>query len=80
MDDVQSLTIYDPASLLVGLGAVAGLLAAWCWWRVSASVDTAGERVRGPSPVWIGHAALSSALAMGLMSSGYLLGRFVGKF
>lgn len=80
MDDLHEIPITDPASVLLGLGALAGLLAAWCWWRVSASVDTGGERVKGPSPVWISYAAVMSAFAMGLASFGYLLGRFSGRF
>lgn len=79
MEDLAEVPITDPASVLIGLGAVAGLLAAWCWWRVSASVDTGGERVTGPSPTWISYAAVMSAIAMGLTSTGYLLGRFIGR-
>lgn len=80
MDDAAGLPITDPASVLVGLGAFAGLVAAWCWWRVAASVDTGGERVTGPSPVWVSYAATVSAFALGAASFGYLLGRFTGRF
>lgn len=80
MDDLPEVAISDPASLLVGIGAVAGIVAAWCWWRVSASVDTGGVKVTGPSPTWMGYAAVMSALAMGFASFGYLLGRFTGRF
>lgn len=80
MDDLHEIPITDPASVLIGLGALAGLIAAWCWVRVSTSVDTGGERVKGPSPEWMSHAAAMSAFAMGLASFGYLLGRFTGRF
>lgn len=80
MDEFPDVPITDPASVLIGLGALAGLLAVWCWWNVAASVDTGGERVRGPSPRYVSYAAITSAFALGLASFGYLLGRFTGRF
>ena len=72
--------ISDPASVLVGLGAVCGLVAAFHWLAVFRSVDSSDEAVKGRSGRSVAMAALSTALALGLVSVGYLLGRFTGRF
>ena len=78
MDNPAPLT--DPASVLIGLGALCGLVAAACWIRVSRSVDTSGEVVKGPDKRALSAAASFTAMALALASLGYLFGRFTGRF
>ncbi len=81
MDDFSGYAaIADPASVLVGLGAICGLIAAWLWSRVSSSIDTSGQEVKGPDKRELGLAATFTSLALGLACVGYLLGRFTGRF
>lgn len=80
MDDLDSLPITDPASVLVGLGAICGLLAALYWHKVFLSVDTSGMEVRGPDKRYLASAAMLTSVALGLGCFGYLLGRFSGRF
>lgn len=72
--------VSDPANALVGLGALCALVAARYWWRVSFSVDTSGEVVKGPNKPDLSSAAFLTAITLALVSFGYLLGRFSGKF
>lgn len=79
MDEWQS-AITDPASVLVGLGALCGLLAARFWWRVASSVASSGEVVKRPDLRSLSSAALLTSATLGLACLGYLLGRFNGAF
>ena len=78
MDEPAALT--DPANILLGLAALCGLFAALQWVAVTRSIDTSGEVVKGPNLRALGTAAAFTALALGLASLGYLLGRFTGRF
>lgn len=81
MDDLHEVPITDPASVLLGLGALAGLVAAYLWLKVGGSVGDGVEKTDKSSFFdHIGKAAVMSAFAMGLASFGYLLGRFTGRF
>jgi small-conductance mechanosensitive channel len=62
---VQSLQSLP--HVLIGLGAIAGIVAAGGWLRRSQ-----GARVSS--------ADFATGLALGLASLGYLLGRFTGSF
>lgn len=75
-----SPAIVDPATVLLGFAALCGLLAAWYWWRVSSSVDTSGDVVRGPDKRSLSTAAFLTSLTLALASAGYLLGRLSGSF
>lgn len=78
--DVEPSAITDPASILIGLGAVCGLFAAGWWAKVAKSIDTSGASVKGPDLRRLGEAAAITALCIGLASFGYLLGRYTGRF
>lgn len=69
--------LYDPAGVLIGLGALVALVAAACWYRVFRALNDAPDRL--PSR-WLGSAALLTAIVLGLVAAGYLLGRFTGRF
>lgn len=80
MDEWQT-SIADPASVLIGLGALCALLAAVQWWRVgdlvaAATVGGSGARARS----LLTNAATLTAIALALAASGYLFGRFTGRF
>ena len=77
---VSDNPLSDPASVLIGLGALCGLIAAAQWAKVARSIDESGEVVTGPDKRALGTAAAFTALAVGLASAGYLLGRFTGRF
>ncbi|WP_338468053.1 hypothetical protein RXV95_05715 [Novosphingobium sp. ZN18A2] len=77
----QYLTgLLHPASVLVSIGAFCGLVASFYWLKV--------VRAHGRNATSIGlrfsndirGAAAWTALAMGLASLGYLLGRLTGEF
>ena len=72
--------LTDPTSVLIGLGALSGLVAALCWLIVRRSIDTSGEVAKGPDKRALGAAATFTAMALALASLGYLLGRFTGRF
>lgn len=78
MDNAAPLT--DPASVLVGLGALCGLGAALYWSKVARSVDTSGQVVKGPDKRDLRTAASLTSIALALASFGYLFGRFTGAF
>lgn len=81
MDVSHEVPITDPASVLLGLGALAGLVAAYLWLKVGGSVGDGVEKASKSAFFdYIGKAAIMSAFAMGLASFGYLLGRFSGRF
>ena len=80
MDDIDATVITDPASVILGLGAVCGLIAARAWYKVSLSIDTSGETVKGPDKRELGSAASFTSFALALMCFGYLFGRFTGRF
>ena len=80
MHVLAAASLTDPASALVGLGALCGLSAALYWSKVARSVVTSGEVVKGPDKRALGTAAALTALAFALASFGYLLGRFAGSF
>lgn len=73
----EAAALTDPSAILLGLAALAGLLAARSWFKVFASVNTGGEVVTGPSKRDLKDAAMLSAVAIGLASVGYLLGIFL---
>lgn len=70
--------LLDPARVLVGLGALVGLLAANEWRKVWRSVDTSGEVVTGPDKWGLKEAALWTAIALFLACGGYLFGILFG--
>lgn len=78
-DDLARAPLTDPASVLLGLGAVAGLIAATYWLRVFRSVDTSGQVVTGPRNSDLKSAALFTAAALFLSCGGFLLGRLTGR-
>jgi len=80
MDETAGNLLLDPASVLVGVGALAGLIAARFWLQVSASAKTNGETIKGPLASQLGQAATFTAIALALASAGYLFGRFTGRF
>lgn len=61
-------------ALIAFFASICGLVAAWCWFKVSASVDTSGEIVKGPHKRDLSNAATATALAFGLASIAALLG------
>lgn len=69
--------IADPASVLIGLGALVALVAAVLWYRVFRALDREPSRVPGRV---LGGAALLTSIAFALAAAGYLLGRFTGRF
>lgn len=80
VDDWQT-SIGDPASVLVGLGAICALFAAVQWWRAgdliaAATAGGSGARARA----LFTNAATLTSIAMALAASGYLFGRFTGRF
>ena len=80
MDDPSVAPITDPASVLVGLGALVGLFAALYWSRVARSVDPRGEVVKGPDLRSLASAVALTSVGLMLACAGYLLGRFTGRF
>ncbi|WP_338243143.1 hypothetical protein [Aurantiacibacter hainanensis] len=70
----------DPASALLGFGAVAALLAVPYWVKVGVSsgrlISANGHGARRA----LGAAALLTALALALCGGGYLYGRLNGRF
>ena len=80
MDETDVAPIADPASVLIGLGAICGLIATTQWFALVR--DIAKRRDQGKPPSWeaLSSAATFTALALGLASAGYLLGRFTGRF
>lgn len=71
-------SLLDPARVLVGLGAIAGLVAASEWRKFWRSVDTSGEVVKGPGKWELKDAAFWTMIALFLSSGGYLFGVFFG--
>ncbi|MBY8335894.1 hypothetical protein KYN89_02415 [Alteriqipengyuania sp. NZ-12B] len=71
--------LLDPASVLVGLGALVGLFAGFAWHKVWRSIDTSGEAVTGPDKRGLKDAAFLSMGAFTLTSAGYLFGVFFGR-
>lgn len=69
--------ITDPASVLIGLGALVAMVAGVCWYRVFRDLERDSKHfpARSLSP-----AALVTAAALWLVGLGYLLGRFTGRF
>lgn len=55
------------------LAAVCGLIAAGCWFSVSISIGASGQTVRGVAERKIGQAAVATAIAIGLASTGLLI-------
>lgn len=70
----------DPASVIVSLGALVGLLAARYWWLVSVALQPDGEGSRGFYKMRLGTASALTSIAISLVSVGYLLGRYTGRF
>lgn len=72
--------ITDPASVLIGLGAVVALFAAIYWIsfaKVSALVaEPTGWKARRN----LGFAATMTGVALALVAGGYLFGRVTGRF
>lgn len=66
----QFTSAADPALILIGLGAVVGLFAALCWWRVWRSVSKTGAASDSAS---LEYAALATSIALALACTGYLL-------
>lgn len=69
--------ITDPASVLIGLGALVALAASIYWYRVFRALDRNPSRLPGRT---LGGAALLTAIVLALVAAGYLLGRFTGRF
>lgn len=80
MDERDNFPLTDPASALLGLGALCGLIAAHYWYKVFRSVDTSGHAITGPNREYLASAAMFTAFALALACFGYLLGRFSGRF
>lgn len=72
--------LSSPSMIIVSLGAIAGLIAAARWMKVSRSVDTSGEVVKGPSKWVLKDAAMWTAIALFVVCGGFLLGRLTGEF
>ncbi|KZY58248.1 hypothetical protein A3736_15100 [Erythrobacter sp. HI0063] len=72
-------TLYDPATVAIALGALAGLFAANEWRKVWSSIDTTGHEVKGLRQSDLKDAALLTALALFLACGGYLFGEIVGR-
>lgn len=72
--------ITDPASVLIGLGALCGLLAVKYWWGVARGASKLhlpdGRKARANLAI----AAFLTAACLGLSGAGYLIGRFTGRF
>lgn len=77
MDD---LPITDPASALVGLGALVGLLASWSWMKAWAALRSTGEGRERVSAAALDTPAFLTSITLAFLSAGYLLGRFTGRF
>lgn len=78
--DHELIAVTEPASVVISLGALCALVAAFYWLRV-VRVHTKGARPIDDS--WsnaVRNAAAWTALALGLVSVGYLLGRLTGEF
>lgn len=69
--------ITDPASVLIGLGALVAIAAAVYWFRVFSALDRNPSRLPGRT---LGGAALLTSIVLALVAAGYLLGRFTGRF
>ena len=80
MDDTDSAPITDPASVLIGLGAVCGLIAAGMWLSVVRNIASRSKTDQPPRWSIVSSAATFTALSLGLASAGYLLGRLMGRF
>ena len=63
---------------LVNLGAVAGLIAAGAWWRAWRKATTNNAVVKVNAGDADNQAKLLSAIALGLVSLGYLWGKVAG--
>lgn len=72
--------VSNPAIVIVSLGAILGLVAAYRWLKVSRSVNTAGQVVKGPDKWAVKDAALWTSIALFVGCGGFLLGRFIGEF
>ena len=72
--------LSNPSMVIVSVGAVAGLIAAARWMKVSHSVDTSGEVVTGPSKWVLKDAAMWTAIALFVVCGGFLLGRLTREF
>ena len=64
--------VTEPARLLIGLGALAGLLAAQCWWRVWRSIDASLAGGKGPDLDKLSQAVRITCGALLLGCGGYL--------
>lgn len=72
--------LSNPSIVIVSVGAVAGLIAAARWVKVSRSVDTSGHGVSGPDKWAVKEAAMWTGIALFVMCGGFLLGRLLGEF
>ncbi len=72
--------LFNPHHVLIGLGALAALLAAPYWWQVANGQSKLFEREGWKVRRAFGFAALLTGTACALVPLGYLLGRFTGKF
>jgi hypothetical protein len=72
-------TFYDPATIAIALGALAGLLAANQWRKVWRSTEANGRELTGFRESDLKDAALLTAIALFLACSGYLFGEIVGR-
>lgn len=75
-DERYPAAITDPALILVALGALFGLLAAFYWYKVFRATGPDGARSRGD----LSSAAFATAVALFLACGGFLFGLFTGRF
>ena len=78
--DYEFIRVLEPASVLVSIGALCGLVASFYWLKVVRAHYKRDEAAQGPWSIDIRNAAAWTAVAMGLASLGYLLGRLTGEF
>lgn len=72
--------LADPASLLLGIASLSGMVAGAFWWRFATVADKLGTSEGWTARRRLGHAATLTAIALALAGGAYLLGRLTGRF